>query len=1249
MAGEGMKWTEQQLRAVKERGSDILVTASAGTGKTAVLSGRCADIVSDSSVCPDVLSVLVLTFTDAAAEQMRFRIGGQIQQALLKTKAEHLRHQLVLLAGADISTVHSFCKRLITEHFYKLGLDPTFRVIDADEQKLLKTETLEATIEWAWQQSNLRQALAELLGRRELHTSGGFLTKIIEASNFLDSVVSRQRWYERATKLTEVLNPLAGGAGAKQKEIVGGKLHDILNQLRHVRRIYEKENPNGKWFCELEEKFVAPVTECTQLYKAGSWDEFVEKIKKYQKPSVYKPKQMTEISANIIQQLIKKAVSSFGALSELTIFNPEYLDAIGRSVTSQTKVFIELVKKFDQLYSQAKSKVNCLDFANLEHYALKLLTEQDSSGENLSPSETARVLRRRYRYVFIDEYQDINAVQKAIIDMLSNSRNLFVVGDVKQSIYAWRGAQPQIFLDRLKQTSVTSGNMFCGTRVDLNTNFRSVKGILDFVNALFGRLMSSSFCKIDYDDSAKLRPHYDAQREDAVKKLSGPIVELHILNDGNRKSGEEVFESAGDSSENLLSSRQRQAAMIAQRIRKMVGVDGGKSEFDIWDEQLDKFRTVEYRDIVVLMRSLAGKADFIEVLRLAGIPISCESTAGYFEATEINDIISLLKVLDNPQRDIELAAVLRGPLFRISDTELAKIKLGRGTNRKGKSFYNSVVTYCFEQSKTALVEKLKKVLEQIEQWRTLARRGELAEVIWHIYQRSNLLAQVSALPNGQVRRANLRKLHDRAIQFEGFASSYEGVSLDRFVAFIEKLQELGGDWAPAEPETSIGNAVRVMSVHKSKGLEFPVVFIAELERKFNKTDVYQQCLIGSDGLFGLQIIDRRSKSRLNSLAHQVISQEKLAERLAEEMRILYVAATRAKDRLILTASQKKQSCRDIVASGYFLADESVPAWQLRACNNHLDWILYGLSNNVNLHKALETGLMLQQGSDELFSIRLYEQAELRSLSNFIIGLKKSRQNSSDVVQKKQKVKQASRKPMLSQVKGSLKWQYELRDALSIPAKQSVTRLTHINDEFARSDYRGMLNRRTFAADLAQEELPAIQKAQLIGTATHLVISQLDLVSDLTIEAIESKKRELVHNGAIAESIAGFLDVSSIMSFFESNLGQLVLDKKSRVLREWPFTFALPTYQFSDMSGESPVTSDEVIVVQGIIDMLLLSPDGLTVIDFKTNRITAEQAAQTSEGYRRQLQLYSMAAQKILKSRLCSSWLYFLTPGCAVEI
>jgi ATP-dependent helicase/nuclease subunit A len=1201
MSQSKIKWTPQQSRAIAEHGRNVFVSASAGTGKTAVLSGSCVDAVKNSSACPDVWSILVVTFTEMAAEEMRSRIAKQLRTEMETTAdaalRRHLRHQLILLGAADISTIHSFCKRIITEHFYEIGLDPTFGIIDADEAKLLKTEILEKTIDWAWKQNNIAEALRQLMTRRDLRMMEGFPATIIEISNFLDGIVSRDNWFERAKVLAEAVDPFATDIAQAQKQIVTDKLQEAIGRLEFALKIYNEQNPSGEWAAKCRKDYIEPVRQCIEGFKKGRWE--------FERPDVRKPKDAQQ--AEFIKGIVGGALDSVRELKNLAILNPEYLNKFAGAIGTQTKVLVELVRRFDESYSQAKKTINCLDFADLEHYALRLLTDEKSG-----PSQTAMKLRKKYKYLFVDEYQDINDVQQAIIDMVGSPGNVFAVGDPKQSIYHWRGARPEIFIEHLGKAAVEPKSSNTSLRVDLNVNFRSVKPILDFANKIFSRIMTAPFAGIDYDESAHLKPH----SQDIAKAEASPAVELHILDDEQTNSDSLPF-----------SDRQLQAAMIGQRINQFLSER-------IIDKETKEPRPVEYRDIVILMRSLAGKSDFIEALRLAGIPVSCDAAAGYFEATEITDMLDLLKVLDNPRRDIEFAATLRSPFFRFSDTELTKIRL-HGKNNRNLSFYDCSMAFC--KSRNELADKLAKAFTVLDEWRTVARRGRLAELIWHIYRKTGYLSFVCALPDGPARRANLLKLHDRAIQFEGFAGNSGVPSLTRFIDFLEKLIAAGEDWSKPQPEAGTGNTVRVMSIHKSKGLEFPIVFVADLDNKFNKKDSSKECITDEQLTLGLKIIDAESNSRLDTLASQVIEERNRRKSLAEEMRILYVAMTRAMNRLILVGCKDKESCRDIIIAASSFAGHSIPSWHLETYQNHLDWILSALGGEQLLHQAFQTALPPQTSQDNLFSVQFYDQPQLSKLSAIINRSKHTtidnRQSATD------------NSESLADLKRSLGWKYVFGDAPLLPAKRTVSQWTHRNDEFTKIDYSLAFDRKPKAVFTARQI-----DGRAIGTATHLVISKLDLTRPVTAQAVTQLIEKLVKDGAIIQEVTQQINVESIVKFFKSELGQTALNKENILLREWPFTFAVPSSQWIESQTQDAVRStQDFIIVQGIIDLLVKTPNGLVVVDFKTDDVSADGAQKRAAIYRQQLDLYAKAASAITGGKILSKWLYFLRPAVSIEV
>jgi len=1031
--------------------------------------------------------------------------------------------------------------------------------------------------------------------------------------------------------------------------MVAERLEAILDQLRLAHRLYESEASGGKWGVALRADLLDPVAACRDRLRAGDWPGCAGLIRSTEIPRTPALRGFPEQRGELVKDLRAKAVKLFTGLRDLAAVSPQYMDVVGRSAGAQSGVLIELVRKFSGLYAQRKAALSGLDFADLEHYALKLLTVTGQSETERKPSETALVLRERYKYIFVDEYQDINPVQQGILDALGSGDNVFVVGDVKQSIYAWRGAEPTIFLERLR-TSGEAAAPSQGLRVDLNTNFRSARGILDFVNTIFGRIMTASLAHIDYDETARLRPGIEDKAK--TSPVPAPIVEWHILDEKADDSDAAHTEDAGGDvggRVDLVRPRQRQAAVIARRIKEMVGAEPGRAALQIYDKETNGLRDIQYRDIVVLMRSLARKAnDYVEILRLAGIPVSCDATAGYFETTEISDVLSLLKVLDNPRRDIELASVLRSPFFKFSDSELVTIRLADRESSPQANFYSRAIGYREAGVDDDLREKLDRAFGMLERWRRLARRGHLVELLWHIYRDAKYIAFVCALPNGQARKANLLKLHDRAVQFEGFASSAGVPSLTRFVAFIEKLQEAGQDWTPAEPAGVAGNAVRILSVHKSKGLEFPVVFLAELDSEFNKRDVQADLIMDTDNTLGLRIIDPQSNTKLRSLAHQVIGEKRRAMTLAEEMRILYVALTRAKDRLILTASQHRTDCGKVLLKGLLLGEETVPDWLLKTCKNPLEWMLYGLADERFLHEAFDTGLSERANDSGLFDLTVYGADDLRTLSQGVQHLRDRKKDRSTKTRAKSGRASEGRQ-LLASLEEELQWRYPFGEAVRKAAKQSVTALTHQDDEFARLDYSRALDRQPIATVISGSESAACPPARVVGTAIHLVISSLDLTQAVTRDSVERTTETLVAKGAMTPAVGAQIDTEAILSFFASPLGSVVLDRQNTVWSEWPFTFGLPACEANGSAHPADRQAEEIVVVQGIIDMLVQTPTGLLVIDFKSDRVSDGDLSDRVKAYQGQLELYAKAAGEILNCPVREKWLYFLTPRELVAV
>ncbi len=1227
-----MNWTKAQQQAIKATGRDVLVTASAGTGKTAVLSHRAVERICDSGDPAQADSLLVLTFTDAAAEEMRSRIAENLRARYAAEHKPYLRQQLLLLDRAYISTIHAFCKRILTEFFYLIDLDPTFGILDTDEQRLLKADILEKTLEEAWADSSLAQGLEILFEGRSIQpgVKGSFVDRIIPLSEFLDSVVSRGTFYERAAALNNMQDKAYSQLLNAQKDLLLEKLARCRSRLEFALTL-DIQFCGGQYATEHINNEILPViVSCTEFLKKDRISDCAMLLDELEFGQLRKKKsvELSPEEQTLIKVPVDKVKKELKTLHNFALLSSDYETLIGTQAGLQTQVLMELVRRFDEHYSLAKQSRNVLDFADLEHTMLKLLDEH---------SVVASKLSERFEYIFVDEYQDINAVQQRIIESLSRDDNVFVVGDIKQSIYGFRQSKPEIFLrsllnaDDITKTSARPG------RVDLQDNFRCRDEIIDFVNVLFGRVMTQAVADMDYDETAQLVRGFDYPPFKAAGAIHTP-VELHLLDEDSddQQQDDNLPEEIGPTQS--ISNTQRQAAFIARRIQSIVGAETGKPEFEVYDKHSGSFRSVQYRDIVILMRSLSHKAqDYVEMLRLAGVPVSSQSACGYFEATEIKDCLCLLKVLDNADRDIELAALLRGPIFKVTDSQLAAIRLAAD---RGSSFYQAVLAYVEDGENKTLKEKLDNILVELNQWRRDVHQDSLANMLDRIFRQKQLLAFYSALPNGAQRRANLLKLHDHAIQFEHFRTTEPGAALTRFVEFLEKLAEAEQDWAPAEPDSSSENAVRIMSVHKSKGLEFPVVFVAELNTSFNMRSSSGQCLINEETV-GLQIIDREAAGRFATLAHQVIAEKQKKADLAEEMRILYVALTRPREKLILTGGKKETACVKLLTECAAF-DNHIADWRIGDVRCHLDWVLMGMADSSDLCRLF--GLDGSE-SNRLFHAGRIGRNELDDMTDAIQAAKRSLKSHTTLPKAGSKADRKSQ-AAFKEIEQNLLWRYPFEDVTQLAAKLSVSEFTHRDDEFSTIDMARAFAKKP-AALYESEKKSSGADALSLGSAVHLTLEHVDLSGLADKKALQDTVAALVKDGSLDQSLARQVNLTAIQAFFESELGQLAQQAGKNVLREWPFTYALDAALIK--RGQEPFNSQEIIVLQGIVDMIIPTEDGLVIVDFKTDRVSEDTINERAEQYTEQLRSYGRAASEILKQPVAGAWLYFLTPQMAVEV
>lgn len=1393
-------WTDEQWQAITARGASLLVSAAAGSGKTAVLVERVIQRLIDSDDPVEVDRLLVVTFTEAAAGEMRKRMGEALQEALARDPGNvRLHRQLALLNRASISTLHAFCLSVIRENFHRLGIDPNFGVLGEHEAHLLQPEVLDKLFEagYAGELGNAFFLLVDGYGgdsdlRQHLLRLFEYSRSLPWPDTWLDQAADRfmiepESSLEALPWMDSIRRAIRSGLERAQ-----GTLEMALNQA---------EAPEGPAiYRDTLIQDLAWVHHGLALAGQAPWDDLRDTLSAPQFGRLPQARrgscdELLKERAKTLRDQAKGEIQSLGS-KFLTRSAAECLDDL-RSLAPLARALVGLVRRFGEAYAVAKASRALADFGDLEQLCLTLLLAPEATPGNLVPSEVVRELRRRYAEVLVDEYQDINGVQDAILALVSRGQdgedgppNLFLVGDVKQSIYRFRLADPKLFLSKyedychvtghhnepignqqgyppylgavrepplLKTYSMFGGSTECEDdppattgprrRIDLQANFRSRAAVVDGVNFLFRQIMTPDVGEMAYDQAAELVCQADYpppdeenggiaspadrsmeacaemplvhghssfaedQGQRTTDKMDAPI-ELHLLErelpgsfqpesdpapDGRETSEREDPE--GDESEEPtspdlptledLSQLEREAVLIARRIRDLVG-----SGLPIWDKEGRCYRPIRYRDIVILLRATRGRAGvFLDILPKSGIPAHTEVSSGYFSAPEVDVMLSLLKILDNPRQDIPLASVLRSPLVGLQAADLARIRL----HGPDDDFFTAVERMASwakdpaapdqgtaQEGAPGVAAILRQFLHTLDHWRTLARRGPLSQLIWQVYRETGYLAYVEGLPGGAQRRANLLALYDRARQFDQF----DRQGLFRFLRFVERLLESEGDLGTPPALGENEDVVRILSVHKSKGLEYPVVFVADIGKSFNLTDLNREIVLQKDLGVGPLVILHQERARFPSLAHRAIAEVCRRETLSEEMRILYVALTRARERLILVGSAKglEKKCAGWLA--HTGGDPGVlPEALLAGGRSWLDWLGPALARHRageplrqlgGVWESLLSGHPLASDSSR-WEIRVWSSSETaslpipgktegypRSATGEVLPLQGKGPSWQDLAE----IKPLDRPPNLAlfdRLDTHFRWRYSYADLVRRYAKVSVTEIkARFAPEEARAADAGELpgpgdppTAVTPAGRLSsrrprflQGGRPALSPMDR-GMVTHLILQHLDLTQDVTPASIRSQVEDLVRREILTAEWAAGADLAAIRQFFGHPLGRRLLAAPKRVRREIPFLLGLPVHEvYPDLVSE--VVGNERVVVQGVIDCLFEEEAGLVLIDFKTDALYGSTEAsnavlEAAAGYRGQMLLYARALKEILRQPVVEAYLYFLALGQAVAV
>lgn len=1304
-----VKWTEEQQKVIDTHGIDVLVSAAAGSGKTAVLVARILEMVTSPVHPVDIDRLLVVTFTNAAAAEMRQRIRDALEvRAEQEADNEHLQRQLVLIHNAKITTIHSFCLQVLRSHFHLIGLDPGFRVADEAEMQLLRQDVLKEVLDETYETEAENQEFHEFLEQfspgkddrpvmaavlalyhfsmgqpwplewlqecREMYVGGGAaLAKTDSAEQKKEEPDNGSRLEEDSAKEGEEQN--------NQTERVCGKtcdgLHDPLwlraavDDTKHV--LEEAGNLVQRAYDTAMEPFgpaaygLALLDDLEQIKRVARAQDYhglaaaFRGMHPYKRLSTKKDPDVLEEKKQLVKDLREAAKTALAGVRTRYFYDTTEVirDEFERSGLS-VRWLTYLTEAFSKRLTQRKAEKNMLDFSDLEHLALQILVER-KDGEN-HPSAAAREYAGQFEEIMIDEYQDSNLVQELILGSVSGggcgAHNLFMVGDVKQSIYRFRLARPELFLEKYH----TYPQLETAQRIDLHKNFRSRYEVLNSVNYIFRQIMTENPGGIVYDEDAALyagakfpehvdlcaekdawmqdggKPESDASQ--SMKKEEANGVSLKAEEIDETSSGESTYTTELWLTESdTAHRRETEARMVGARIEAMVGKE------QIWDRDLTPegwtegmerggYRPVQYKDIVILLRTVSGWADtFGSVLTEMGIPNFTGSQSGYFSAAEVRTVLSYLQVLDNPRQDIPLAAVLHSAIGGLDEEELAWI---RSESEEG-SFYECCRSYLESGADKAIKEKLAHFFDMLERFRARAEYTPVHLLLWEILDETGYGAYAQALPAGSQRKANLDMLVEKAIAYE--ATSYRG--LYHFVRYIENLKKYEVDYGEANIGSESDNTVRIMSIHKSKGLEFPVVFVCGMAKQFNETDSRAKAVMHPSLGIGCDCVDTRLRTRQASLLKKIIQKTTSMENLGEEMRVLYVAMTRAKEKLILTGcvgNMEEQAAKWSQTAA--TPGETLPYSSLTGASSYLDWVMPALMRHpdarmlaLSLHipyeefdqsvwkKRMEKGKPVDKTdafsthyefyamAKELFEAEEFrqadkEQASLAALLNPDLSVCADEE---------------ARKYLAHVFSEDFAYQYERGQRIA--GKLSVSELKKRSQEPEETDAKQLY------APEEEEIIPGFYRTDVQvkgaarGTLYHTFMENLDFSKK---EELQMQLEELVSCGKISRDEAAAVRLSDIRRFLKTKTGKGMEQaaRAGKLHREQPFVLGVPAETIQkEWSG------DETVLVQGIIDAWFEDEDGAVIlVDYKTDHIADRE--KLAERYRGQLSYYAQALEQL---------------------
>lgn len=1190
-------WTKNQLQAINKKGKSILVAAAAGSGKTTVLVERIINKIINEKV--DIDKLLIVTFTNAAASEMRQRILEALYTKIDENPENRdLQRQIVLLNKANISTIHSFCLEVIKNYFYEIGVSSSFRIGDSLELELLKQETLEEVFEQLYEEQS--EEFIKLLNTYSTYRDDEPLKELIlKIYNYSQSMPFPAEWINENVEKFNLKDKLDLDFsetlwGEVLIEYFQDELISCINELKKIAEKTRNETDLDKCYLILLED----IKNLEDILNNKSWDDICVSLNELEFASwPRKTKNDTELKAQCkeIRDSVKGRIKDLKEKIFISLSKEANEDLF--EVYSLLKILEKIILEFSDKYQENKKEKNIIDFNDIEHFALKILVRKDEDGDYV-PTDIAKIYKEKFVEIAIDEYQDSNLVQEYILNTISNNNNIFMVGDVKQSIYKFRQARPELFLEKYdKYVLAEDKNDICteNTKIQLFQNFRSRRNILDITNIIFNNIMSKKLGDIDYDEKEFL--NCGAKYEETAENMDvAGKVELDIIDLTEENVGVDAYidpEEQNETDRQVLEKTEIEAKFVANRIKKLIN-----SNYYIFDKK-QGYRKVTYKDIVILLRTTANTAPVYErELNKLELPVFSDSSSNYFETEEIQVILAVLKIIDNPNSDIPLVTVLRSEIGGFTDNELVEIRLAS----KNTTYYQALREIEDSKEASKLKDKVISFLEMLETWKRKQEYLGLDELIWYIYESTNYYDIVNSRQNGEMKTANLKLLFEKAKDYE--KASFKG--LYNFINYIDKISKSSGDAGAAKLIGENDNVIRIMSIHKSKGLEFPVVFLCGTGKNFNTMDLKQNVLLHQDMGFGPKFIDYERKIKYDTLAKEAIKVKSQNEMLSEEMRLLYVALTRAKEKLIITGCDKDIQKSILQKSNVAKENNKLDIVSIRKSKSYLDWLELVYLNN-NLNDLLEVNLHNKNIEEEN---ETSEEEDKEDIWN-------------------RKIEESK----IEKINSLLNWKYKYLDSTKIEGKASVTNIA--------KGKKKELSEITKKPKFLNDEIK-LGRAE-IGTLVHLVMQKLDFSKEYSQKEIKELIQGLIAKDIITENEAKYIDTNKIIEFTKSDLYKDVQNAKE-VHKEKPFYIYLSSKEIYKNE------TDENILVQGIIDLYYINKeDKLILVDYKTDYVANNNEQELIDKYKGQLEIYKRALEQALNRKVEAVYIYSVYIGKNIRL